>query len=229
LFTFMLQKCFPVMEMGLRYFSPRGGAWRFFEVLRTSTPYWVPWLPWLLLISLGVWWYRSRRAASVETSSWRAAKATCYGGRPSFGSLLHAGRMSVFSDTLALLLEQDVPLHEAVVLGADASADRGLRASCRQLAERLRRGESVRGVPLAGTPPVLSWLLTGVPEKSRLIASLRRAAEAYRRHADWTLRCLSVYLPLWLTVAVGGTAVMLYALSVFGPWCRTLYDLSLPS
>ena len=77
---------------------------------------------------------------------------------------------------------------------------------------------------------MVAWLLAGVQDRGLLIASLRRAADAYRRHANWALRWLSVYLPLWLTVAVGGTAVLLYALSVFGPWCRMLYELSvLPS
>ena len=77
---------------------------------------------------------------------------------------------------------------------------------------------------------LVAWLLAGVQDRGLLIASLRRAADAYRRHANWALRWLSVYLPLWLTVAVGGTAVLLYAVSVFGPWCWMLYELSaLPS
>lgn len=226
LYVFMLVGCFPVMLAVFREFLPAGRAVRALEHMEFAAPYWLPWLPLAVMIPLAVWWFRSRRAWSLEGSPPPGPRAGRRGHRQSYRSVLQAGRISIFAETLALLLQQDVPLDEAVCLAADASADRGLRESCRQLAERLRRGESARDWDSSGARPLVAWLLAGVQDRGRLIASLRRAADAYRRHANWALRWLSVYLPLWLTVAVGGTAVMAYAVSVFGPWCRMLYELS---
>ena len=225
-FVFMLVGCFPAMLTLFRDFVPEGGAVRVLEHVESAAPYWLPWLPLAVVVPLTVWWFRSRRAWSLEGANPRGPRGRSRGYRQGFRSVLQAGRISIFAETLALLLQQDVPLDEAVVLAGDASADRGLRESCRQLAERLRRGESARDWDASGTRPLVAWLLAGVQDRGLLIASLRRAADAYRRHANWALRWLSVYLPLWLTVAVGGTAVLLYALSVFGPWCWMLYELS---
>jgi general secretion pathway protein F len=228
LFAFMLVGCFPVMLTVFRDFLPDGGGVRVLERVESAAPYWLPWLPVAVVVPVAVWWFRSRRAWSLEGSAPPGSRAGRRGHRQSFRSVLQAGRLSVFAETLALLLQQDVPLEEAVELAADASADRSLREACRQLAERLRRGESARDWDPSQARPLVAWLLAGVQDRTLLIAALRRAAEAYRRHANWALRWLSVYLPLWLTVAIGGTAVMLYAVSVFGPWCRVLYELSVP-
>lgn len=228
LFVFMLVGCFPAMLAAFRDFLPDGGATRVLAGMESAAPYCLPWLPLAVMVPLAVWWFRSRRAWSLEGTTPSGLRGGHRGYRQSVRSMLQAGRISIFAETLALLLQQDVPLDEAVVLAGDASADRGLRESCRHLAERLRRGESASDWDSSGARPLVAWLLASVHDRGLLIASLRRAADAYRRHANWALRWLSVYLPLWLTVAVGGTAVLLYALSVFGPWCWMLYELSLP-
>jgi type II secretory pathway component PulF len=148
---------------------------------------------------------------------------------PSIGDLLYAGRVATFAEVLALLVEHDVPLSEAIALAADASGDRRLRDSGRELAERVRRGERLSGVPpCPGIPPVLGWLLIAYANQSHLVAALRRTAGSYRRRTRWMLRRLSISLPFWLTTGIGGTAVVLYALSVFAPWCRILCELGKP-
>ncbi len=136
--------------------------------------------------------------------------------------------MATFADTLALMVEHDVPMNEAVTLAAGASGDRGLLAATGRLAECIERGESVTGSDLREAPPVLAWLLTGSRDKTTLISSLRRSADSYRRHANWMMRWLSLYLPIWLMAAIGGTVVVVYAVSVVGLWSRMLYELSLP-
>lgn len=228
LFVCMLFRCFPAMQAVCRDFLPDSGAIRILEGMEFAAPYWLPWLALAVLVPLAVWWFRSRHAWSLEGSTPSGLRGGQRPYRQSFRSVLQAGRISLFAETLALLLQQEVPLDEAVVLAGDASADRGLRESCRRLAERLRRGESARDWDSSGARPLVAWLLASVQDQGLLIASLQRAAAAYRRQANWALRWLSVYLPLWLTVAVGGTAVLLYALSVFGPWCWMLYELSVP-
>jgi type II secretory pathway component PulF len=148
---------------------------------------------------------------------------------PTIGDLLYAGRVATFAEVLALLVEHDVPLNDAIVLAADAGGDRRLRESGRELAERVQRGERLSGAPSsAGMPPVLGWLLVTYVNQTQLVAALRRAADSYRQRARWMLRWLSVSLPFWLTTAIGGTAVAVYALSVLAPWCRILCELGKP-
>jgi type II secretory pathway component PulF len=136
--------------------------------------------------------------------------------------------MATFADTLTLLVEHSVPYHEALLLAADASGDRCLRETVRPLAERLERGETLAAGSDTGLPPLLTWLLAARLEQPRLVSCLRRSAESYRRQAEWVSRWLSLYLPFWLTVSIGGAATLIYVLSVIGPWCRMLYELSAP-
>jgi general secretion pathway protein F len=136
--------------------------------------------------------------------------------------------MATFADTLTLLVEHGVPYHEALLLAVDASGDRSLRETVRPLAERLERGETVAARSDTGLPPLLTWLLAARLEQGRLVSCLRRSADSYRRQAEWASRWLSLYLPFWLTVSIGGAATLIYVLSVIGPWCRMLYELSAP-
>lgn len=226
LFTFMIVKCFPVLTHMYAEVLPGQHPLAVFEWLADHVSDWQLWPPLLLFACLGVWWLRTQYALLAEGRGPSRGRSQ---HRPSVRNLLHAGRMATFADVLAVLIEHQVPLPEAIALAADASGDRRLRASGRELAERLRRGELPgNAMTLAGAPPVLNWLLMNSASQDRWRESLRRAAESYRRRAQWMGRWLSLYLPVTLTVAIGGTAAMLYAVAFFGPWCRLLYLLSQP-
>jgi len=189
---------------------------------------WAPWLPLAVMLLIILWWLRSRRAWRVEGRR-GSARGWLSERFPTIGDLLYAGRVATFAEVLALLVEHDVPASEAIALAADASGDRRLRESGRELAERVQRGEKMSGSPSsAGMPPVLGWLLVTYVNQAQLVAALRRAADSYRRRARWMLRWLSVSLPFWLTTSIGGTAVVLYAVAVFAPWCHILCELAKP-
>jgi type II secretory pathway component PulF len=110
-------------------------------------------------------------------------------------------------------------LPEALILAGEASGDRRLERNARQMAERLERGE--RGATdhagQMGFPPLLAWLLTGGASESQLASALEHLARAYRHEVQRLAQWLSVYLPLLLTAAIGGTVVLVYALAVLGP------------
>jgi type II secretory pathway component PulF len=175
-----------------------------------------------------VWWLRSRSAWRLEGGLSRGYKSERRWRFPTVGKLLHAGRMATLADTLALLIEHDVPCHEALLLAANASGDRRFREAVVPLAVQLERGELVTWRNSAGTPQLLIWLLGARLEQSRMVACLRRSADSYRRQAEWLSRWLAIYLPFWLTVSIGGTATAVYVLSVIGPWCRMLCELGAP-
>ncbi len=228
LFVFMVLTCFPVMLATYQDLLPHSRGLAVLQWIQSTAPYWLPWLPPAALAVLAVWWLRSRSAWRLEGGLSGQGKARRGWRVPTVGKLLHAGRMATLAETLALLVEHHVPLHEALLLAADASGDRRFREAVGPLAQRLQRGEVVASGDAAGMPPVLTWLLAARLEQPRMVSCLRRMADSYRRQAEWLSRWLSIYLPFWLTVSIGGTATLVYVLSVIGPWCRMMYDLSAP-
>jgi general secretion pathway protein F len=226
LFTVTVVVCFPCLVAAYADLLPGQVSLSWFAWLAEHVAEWAPWPPIVLAVLVGWWWFRMRRALAVEH---RGVAGWFLNRQPSVASVLHAGRMATFADVLAVLVEHQVPLHEALPLAADASGDRPLRDASGPLAERLQRGErpTDAGV-LAAVPPVLGWLLVHARGQSHWQEALRRAADSYRRRAQWMTRWLSYYLPVWLTLVIGGSVAVAYALSVFVPWTRMLYLLSQP-
>ncbi len=223
--AFTLYRSFPVFMGVYHEVFPDDLSLRPLEWLSEHVWYWFPTIPSLVLFVLVVLWSRSRRASRIERRSARAF----FTRWPTIGRLVHVGRMGVFADTLALLLEHDVPMDEAVTLATSSSGDRRIRESGQVLAERIRRGEkSSTGDDLVGAPPMLGWLLFHHRDRGRLVRSLRRIADLSRRHAEWMSRWLSVYLPTWLTIGLGGSLALAYALCVIVPWVRLMVKLAEP-
>ncbi|MCB9873181.1 MAG: type II secretion system F family protein [Planctomycetaceae bacterium] len=167
----------------------------------------------------GIWLYRSSRANAISDRGLR--------GLPTVARVLHVGRMATFADVLAMMVDQQVALDEAVVLAAEASGDRILVKASGTIAERIRTGERMTSLP-AGFPPLLGWLLNASTQREHLAKSLRQTADSYRRRALNMGNWLTIYLPIILSAGVGGTIAMLYVLIVMAPFCNLLYQLSLP-
>jgi general secretion pathway protein F len=176
----------------------------------------LPWF-WLVLVAAIGWWiYRSSLARSFGSS---------LAGLPLLGHVLHVGRAATFAEILALLVEQRVPLDEAITLSAAASGDPALQRAGTSLAERLRRGDTSSAIP-EGIPPLLGWLIATPIGPERLASSLKRLAGGYRRRvANWGL-WLGLYMPIFLSAGIGGLIVLFYALSVLAPFYNLLVELS---
>jgi type II secretory pathway component PulF len=181
-------------------------------------------LPLIFPLALAVWWFATRRA-TLDISPMTLG----LGWTPSARSLLRAGRLAVFSDTLALMVEHQTPLDEAVTLAGEASGDRRLADDARQFADALRRGlpASQAAGALAHFPPLLRWLVLGARD-ARLCHALRSSADSYRQQALRQARWLTVWLPLALTGVVGGGVTLLYAATILGPWFAALHEMGQP-
>lgn len=204
-----------------------------YEMLGVERPWWYEWMfratqlgPevivgfWFVTVLVGgVWLYRSSRASTISHLSAR--------GLPTVSRVLHVGRMATFADLLAMMVEQQVPLDEAVVLAAEASGDRMLVKSSGIIAGRIRGGERAGPLP-EGFPPLLGWLLNSGTQRDLLAKSLRKTADSYRRRALNMGSWLTVYLPIILSAGVGGTIAMLYVLIVMAPFYNLLFQLSGP-
>ncbi len=134
----------------------------------------------------------------------------------------------MFADLLALLVEHDAPLGSSLVLAADATGDPGLCRAARSLAQQIDRGETadVPSAAAAGCPAMLAWVVSRGGHQPFMVETLRRIAESYRRQAERLEDRLRIYLPLVLSVVVGGTAVVIYAISVLWPWYELMFDMS---
>jgi len=203
----------------------------FFETLDDwgqSAAYWGPSVPVAVLLLAWLWWRSSGRASLADPG----AAGVLLGWLPGMRPMLHNFQIATFTDVLALLVEHRVPLTEAVVLAADAAGGDGLKEASRQVAEAIRRGEPLDArTPgaAAALPPLLVWLLSRGQTQDALPAALGRAAEMYHQRACYLAEAARVFTPVILTLVVGGTVTLLYALLVLGSWFTILKALAYPS
>lgn len=169
----------------------------------------------VLIVGAAVGWYRIGRGHA--SLAWM----------PLIGRMLRDARVAAFSEILALLVDHDVPLAEAVPLAADASGDKALARSAHKIAEQLERGTVASVIASeveSDLPAFFLWLIDTGHRKELLVPVLEQTAEMYRRRAlrrsDW----LRFYLPVLMTLVVGGTAVLLYALALFVPLAELLHE-----
>lgn len=188
--------------------------------LGQSASIWGPALPLLVLLPLGFWWYRSGRTGQLQAVRREGILPTA--------RLIKYGQIATFADVLGLLVEHEVPLGESIVLAADASGDPQLARGARTLAQNIERGgrADAAQATIEGCPPLLAWLLSRGSTQPGLAEALRRTAESFRGRAVQLDDRLRLYLPLALTFLIGGTAVAVYALSVFVPWYDLLFSMS---
>jgi type II secretory pathway component PulF len=191
-----------------------------------SVAYWGPIPPILLLILVAVW-FRSGRSAALDPGFFSQAM----GRIPVIGTMIRYFRAANFAELLALLIDHQVPLDQALELAGDASGDRSFQASTRALARSIRSGQdgsSVAPADVKAIPPLLSWVLTGGRGRGELSASLEHVASTYRRKAENRGQLLRSLLPAFLMISIGAGAVIAYALFLFIPLTRLWNELAIP-
>jgi general secretion pathway protein F len=226
---FVLTKLTPVMMVAMQEVGLPVEPW---ETISERIAWAAPWLWWLvplLIVTWAVWtWYRSGRVVrGVELHP-----ALSLGAVGMLALIQRAGRVASLADVLALLVAHETPLPEAVELASGAVGSAKIERGGRELAERLRRGETIAEVP-KGFPPLIAWALSGGQSAGgqapgQLARTLRRMAEVHRDEVARRSHWLALYAPLVLTLGVGGTAVAIYAAITLLPWILILYRLSEP-
>jgi len=186
----------------------------------------VAWIGPLVPLAFGAWlawaWYRAGRlAAGLELHP-----LLSFGAVRTLGRMQRASRLAALADLLALLVENSVPLPEAVELASTAVGSPAIATGGTELAERMRRGETVESV--TGFPSLVAWALTCGQSQPRLLRSLARIADVYREEASRRSAWLAAYVPLFLVIFVCGGFVFCYALMTLGPWIFLMKRLALP-
>lgn len=131
---------------------------------------------------------------------------------------------AVLCELLALLIENNVPLPEALRLAGEATIWPPLTKSTRELADRLTRGETTLHStwPL---PAAITWLLQR-PDHRQLPAALRRESKHYVRRLDRAHRWYSVYFPALTTMVVGIVCLTVLATINFAPLVNLYHHMS---
>lgn len=171
------------------------------------------------LAGLGILWLVPRFVGASPLSggtSWRPLR-----------TIRQWQSLAIFYDHLALLVENHVPLPQAISLASEAAASPPLAKAGQALAQRISQGETKPGVdrPL---PPALGWLLQR-PSAATLPQAMRREAEHSRRRCDRLQRWYSLYFPTLITFAVGLTCLVVLAAINLAPLVNLYYRLSASS
>lgn len=185
-----------------------------------------------LLVGLGVlacvlviWWRRTGRAKAFGGGG---SSRPAFGRGVSFRRVRLLSQAAAFADFLALLIEQSVPLAEALELAADAAGARHLQPVAHRLAQEIEAGRRIREVRkhVEAFPGLIRLALLSDREESAMAAGLRAAADTYRHRADQDVDWLTLRIPVILTLVLGGGTVAAYAALVLVPYISTLYSMT---
>lgn len=188
--------------------------------------YWGPIGP-VLLLCLIFWWLLTGRSSTIGPD----ASAYGLGWFPWMKGVMINARSAQFSELLALLIDHDVPMHQALTLAADATASPAIIHDAHKMSELLQRG-----APLAEClqeaehlPGMLRWMLAAGQTQGSISKPLRLAASTYRRRALQQAQFVRVFLPTILLITIGATATLIYTLTIFVPMADLLTGLSDPN
>lgn len=232
LFWFMLRQTLPAYALLYDGHPPRllstlleAGQWLSHEIPLPATERvilagWIP--PLVAGVLVMVWWRGARRA-------------TVMGGQghgrwverlPLVGPTVRDARLAAQAELLGLLVQNNVPLDEAVLLAAECSADRKLIGNAGQLHASLKNGAAPTPGEWSGFPPLLGWLAGSGAGQGTFVAIARHVADTYRRRVARRARWLGDYLPLWLIALVGGGVVALVAVATILPFTQLMESIA---
>uniref|UniRef100_A0A7C2NT03 Type II secretion system protein GspF domain-containing protein n=1 Tax=Schlesneria paludicola TaxID=360056 RepID=A0A7C2NT03_9PLAN len=212
----------PAIVQGWDPKSPlRDSVLPFLMTVQETAVWWVPGTP-LVVVALAFGVTTACRKWGESRSL--PASPSLHGIRsglwiPGVGRLFADLDRSHVCRVLGLLLEHQIPLPEALRLTARTTESPPLGHSLDQMAAGLEQGRSLLAeVHVARQlPTLLSQLLRAGAADADLPAALNQAAEIYRRRALRRVDWLRATLTPALTVFLGGTVTLVYALCFVMP------------
>ena len=189
--------------------------------------WWWGWIVPAVVVALILWWRRSGVEGFLSDDGRPAGLARLCPGIRKAVKYYH---YSQFADLLALLIEQDVPLPEAIQLAAESTGDLPIIYAAGMIADVNSRGLrfSIKSSHSRGFPPFLEWLITRQEEQEGLVSALRAAADMYRRKSVLITEWIKVFFPVAAAVIIGGGATLIYTASIFWPLAELLKTLAKP-
>jgi general secretion pathway protein F len=193
------------------------------QITDWATRWW--WAFPLLLVALVVWWIATGGAQVLSFNGITQPLSWL----PFVFYISRHFRRANFAELLALMIEHQVPLPEALRLAGEASGDRRLQASGEDLADAIERGDqfSAGRSHRYGLPPFLFWVLSSGQTRGDLSRLLHHSSAIYRRKALNLSRWFRTLFPVAAAAVIGGGVTALYALTLFGPLARFWLDLGI--
>jgi type II secretory pathway component PulF len=147
---------------------------------------------------------------------------------PLLGMLIRSARLAAFTDLLGILVEQAVPLPEALRLACEASSDPLVIQGGAQVERELREGASLSTAlhRQRFVPQLVVWMIGFGEKQNTLGASLRQVAQMYRRQAEMRATLMRVILPPLLILLLSATLAGLFIFGLMGPLFDLLNGLS---
>jgi type II secretory pathway component PulF len=185
-------------------------------------------VPCVVTLAAVIWWWRSGRVHGG-----RGARFAALAWLPGSRQVQRWSQAATFVELLRLLVERGLPLDQSLRLAGEAIEDQRLCVAAARLADQIGRGEVLwpadggRTESAAAEFPLLIRVaLRQVHDRELLMGGLKQAAVMYRERAIRTAEWYAEYMPILLTVAVGGTLTIGFTILVLWPYASTLSELS---
>jgi len=197
-------------------FTSGGGiVYRVVQGLRNTLPVWIA-IPPILLVALLLIGYRTHGSRTI----WFRGLPKLIRWFPGVSQVTADQRCASFAELLALLLEHEVPLHEAIRMAARASGDTKLMLAALEIASGDEQDEA------RYFPPFLHWALTSSAETSDLVTTLRIASKTYQHRAESRIKWLRRAAPMLTCIFLAGGVTLMYCLSIFVPFVQFMKALN---
>ncbi|NQV28019.1 MAG: type II secretion system F family protein [Rhodopirellula sp.] len=199
-----------------------GPAMQMLVLIRDTLPYWGIGTP-VLAVAAFVWLQiAGSRNSATPAGRLVASRLYRFAWIP---GVVKNYDYATFLKILALLVEHETPLHEALVLAGYTTGNRDIIRDSSTIAQRLQNGDSLQESLKSATrlPRFLRWMLRTGEENGKLSETLKLTADVYEKRASRRAELLRVVLPVVLTIFIAGSVTLLYGVILFAP-LRELYD-----
>lgn len=147
---------------------------------------------------------------------------------PIVGTLVRSARLAAFTELLGILVEQGIPLPEALQLAAAASSDPLLAEGARRveinISQGMPLGEALRVQHLM--PRLVTWMVGFGEKQGTLPLALRQVAQMFRRKAELRATVLRTLLPPFLVIVLSALLVLVFVFGLMAPFFDLLDGLS---
>ena len=203
---------------------PMGTATKLLSVLSATVEFWW-WIPPVLMMLCLGWWLLTGRARNLGFFGPDRPLRLI----PVLQRIVRYHQCANFAELLALLVDNDVVLDEALVLAADATTDSQFRSSARTIADAVHRADVQESgaIDRKGIPSFLRWVIMRSADLGTLPRTLRQAGDMYRRRATSLNDWFKLSFPVLAVTVLGGGVTLLYALVVFQSFLEILDSLGL--
>lgn len=199
-----------------------GRALQILQWLAENIAVW-SWIPPAIFLLAAMAWLSSGRANAFSMSGPSRLMMLV----PGVGRAVRCFRHSMFTRLAAVLLENSVPLHDALPLAAGGCGV-GLKKAAFAFAKADEAGDrsAVVDKDTVGMQPLLRWILRRQQAGPQLIKNLQTVSKSYYEKGQVTLRWIRLAAPLFFMFFVGGGLTAIYALSLFLPITDMMQQLS---